>query len=394
MPDRNKKKNKPYHERILKNPPFIFEKHSFPPIPTNHPPQGAHSQRWWPHCNDHQQLTCSRLAGIEPTISRRESTPDRPSCFVCVCSASHWVLKQPAQCCLLTSSCITPPRPCECSVLLCCTRKPFFWKLSSHFRSVFFPFDNSCSPQKHFHSYKMDSLREQVMINQFVLAAGCAREQARQLLQAAHWQFEVNKRENVVARFICRRRVLGCFYFARRVMDAMPLTSKENHAPFLFGLDLFPVDSLLAIFGVCLGGFVICHHLVASPRWSSKFVEHTISPQEMFTTWLAYVFVFVEIMLLLLDNKIFRSNWKPREFRNKHGVSRKTGPTRPIWYLIFWPTPFSIEMSWACSTFFKLFCDKIRKKGYGLASRFVAHLRKPVPQSCCFGCCVVFYLGR
>jgi len=39
----------------------------------------------------------------------------------------------------------------------------------------------------------MDSLREQVMINQFVLAAGCAREQARQLLQAAHWQFEVNK---------------------------------------------------------------------------------------------------------------------------------------------------------------------------------------------------------
>lgn len=34
-------------------------------------------------------------------------------------------------------------------------------------------------------------LREQVMINQFVLAAGCAREQAKQLLQAAHWQFEV-----------------------------------------------------------------------------------------------------------------------------------------------------------------------------------------------------------
>ena len=38
----------------------------------------------------------------------------------------------------------------------------------------------------------MDSLREQVMINQFVLVAGCAREQARSILQAAHWQFEVN----------------------------------------------------------------------------------------------------------------------------------------------------------------------------------------------------------
>lgn len=41
--------------------------------------------------------------------------------------------------------------------------------------------------------FTMDTaLREQVMINQFVLAAGCAREQAKQLLQAAHWQFEVN----------------------------------------------------------------------------------------------------------------------------------------------------------------------------------------------------------
>lgn len=38
---------------------------------------------------------------------------------------------------------------------------------------------------------KMDALKEQAMINQFVMAAGCARDQARQLLQAAHWQFEV-----------------------------------------------------------------------------------------------------------------------------------------------------------------------------------------------------------
>lgn len=36
----------------------------------------------------------------------------------------------------------------------------------------------------------MDKLREQAMINQFVMAAGCARDQARQLLQATHWQFE------------------------------------------------------------------------------------------------------------------------------------------------------------------------------------------------------------
>lgn len=40
-------------------------------------------------------------------------------------------------------------------------------------------------------SVNTDELRHQVMINQFVLAAGCAADQAKQLLQAAHWQFEV-----------------------------------------------------------------------------------------------------------------------------------------------------------------------------------------------------------
>lgn len=38
--------------------------------------------------------------------------------------------------------------------------------------------------------YNMDSLRNEVMVNQFVMVAGCARDQARQLLQGANWQFE------------------------------------------------------------------------------------------------------------------------------------------------------------------------------------------------------------
>ena len=38
---------------------------------------------------------------------------------------------------------------------------------------------------------KMENLKEQVMINQFVMAAGCPRDQAVQILQAAQWQFEV-----------------------------------------------------------------------------------------------------------------------------------------------------------------------------------------------------------
>lgn len=38
----------------------------------------------------------------------------------------------------------------------------------------------------------MDTLREEVMVNQFVMVAGCAREQAWQLLQAKHWDFQVS----------------------------------------------------------------------------------------------------------------------------------------------------------------------------------------------------------
>ena len=55
----------------------------------------------------------------------------------------------------------------------------------------------------------MDSLREQVMINQFVLAAGCAREQAKQILQAAHWQFEVGRGHFFAINIGAANRVFG-----------------------------------------------------------------------------------------------------------------------------------------------------------------------------------------
>ncbi|XP_052051496.1 UBA-like domain-containing protein 2 isoform X2 [Apodemus sylvaticus] len=48
-------------------------------------------------------------------------------------------------------------------------------------------------------SVNTDELRHQVMINQFVLAAGCAADQAQQLLQAAHWQFEMCTPSNTPA---------------------------------------------------------------------------------------------------------------------------------------------------------------------------------------------------
>ena len=45
----------------------------------------------------------------------------------------------------------------------------------------------------HNSKFRMEGLREQVMINQFVMAAGCARDQAKQMLQASQWQFEVKQ---------------------------------------------------------------------------------------------------------------------------------------------------------------------------------------------------------
>ncbi len=38
-----------------------------------------------------------------------------------------------------------------------------------------------------------NTLKEQVAINQFCLAAGCPREQAAAILAQAGWQFEVRK---------------------------------------------------------------------------------------------------------------------------------------------------------------------------------------------------------
>ena len=44
----------------------------------------------------------------------------------------------------------------------------------------------------------MDNLREQVMVNQFVMAAGCHIEQAKQLLQDSKWNFEVRNSDHAV----------------------------------------------------------------------------------------------------------------------------------------------------------------------------------------------------
>ena len=82
---------------------------------------------------------------------------------------------------------------------------------------------------------KMDTLREQVMINQFVLAAGCAREQAKQLLQAAHWQFEVKKKKKwkISPRiiFTANIRNVHTYFCSLRLDTSYVNKSSENGRP-------------------------------------------------------------------------------------------------------------------------------------------------------------------
>ena len=44
----------------------------------------------------------------------------------------------------------------------------------------------------------MDTLKQQVMMNQFMFATGCQVEQAKQFLVASKWQFEVREVKAVI----------------------------------------------------------------------------------------------------------------------------------------------------------------------------------------------------
>ena len=59
-----------------------------------------------------------------------------------------------------------------------------------HRTFTYLPNFGSCQKNR---QINMDNngLREQVMINQFVLAAGCSRDQASAILTQANWQFQV-----------------------------------------------------------------------------------------------------------------------------------------------------------------------------------------------------------
>ncbi len=70
----------------------------------------------------------------------------------------------------------------------------------------------------------MDELKHQVMINQFVLTAGCAADQAKQLLQAAHWQFEVSAMEST----LCMPTLVHCLCDALHTLSRVWLPFLNN----------------------------------------------------------------------------------------------------------------------------------------------------------------------
>ncbi|XP_060798113.1 UBA-like domain-containing protein 1b isoform X2 [Neoarius graeffei] len=79
----------------------------------------------------------------------------------------------------------------------------------------------------------MDELKHQVMINQFVLTAGCAADQAEQLLQAAHWQFEMCTPANTPATPPNFPDVLAMFSHLRasESIGASPIPSMATSPP-------------------------------------------------------------------------------------------------------------------------------------------------------------------
>lgn len=118
----------------------------------------------------------------------------------------------------------------------------------------------------------MDSLREQVMINQFVLAAGCAREQARQLLQAAHWQFEVRQNKNNIIIIFPYVRMGGSYKNGR--LGLLMLLSADG---MVAGRALFlPVSYVVMEAG--RHRFVICFDFLLRKQQNGTFWQLCQSP--------------------------------------------------------------------------------------------------------------------
>ena len=121
----------------------------------------------------------------------------------------------------------------------------------------------------------MDNLREQVLINQFVFVAGCHAEQAKQLLLAAKWNFEVGKCWNHAAVAWCL-----CFQMATTSFELcfgspfllFSFAKSKFSSCFQTALSMFFQESTLPACRNCNGNHPSCHYQVRFYKYSSKTV--------------------------------------------------------------------------------------------------------------------------
>lgn len=108
-------------------------------------------------------------------------------------------------------------------------------KGEKHHRKNWIPDQTLPSAARKYTPANMDELKHQVMINQFVLTAGCAADQAKQLLQAAHWQFEVKRITTITTLFIMCVYVATASVSSRftppcRIITRKPYTAFTAHS--------------------------------------------------------------------------------------------------------------------------------------------------------------------
>ena len=121
----------------------------------------------------------------------------------------------------------------------------------------------------------MDNLREQVMINQFVLVAGCNVDQARHLLQSSNWNFEVS--------FVWHSDVAWSVFVFLNGGDLFPTnmwpkvwTLIMQYIPLLFiqylfqtALSMFFQEAAIPTCRNCNGNHTNSHYSV-SKHWANK----------------------------------------------------------------------------------------------------------------------------
>lgn len=125
--------------------------------------------------------------------------------------------------------------------------------------TLFWPYQRTHGSRKFaWKSMKMDNLKEQVMINHFVSATGVHAEQAKQLLAASNWQFQVMFIGRCIHKIVFIMAHVDCVYRHLRTSDSRKKTWIVNevwYCSFIFqtALSMFLQESSIPTCRTCHG---------------------------------------------------------------------------------------------------------------------------------------------